>query len=127
MSYGMSFQYFLQLPHQDKGPLASMALFIRASAPNRTSIGVTNEVMQIVGGGARIVASACGGAMFSYSMQDGRDAWLAYYFFMRIGFLAIGTCLFLPRDPRCVCINMIQAIRSPTDGPIVFHDFQLSN
>ncbi|KAG2359972.1 major facilitator superfamily domain-containing protein [Suillus spraguei] len=79
---------------------ASMALFIRASAPNRASIGAINGVIQMVGAGARIVASSCGGAAFSYSMQAGRDAWLVYYFFMIIGFLAIGTSLFLPRDPR---------------------------
>ncbi|KAG2064027.1 MFS multidrug-resistance DHA1 sub-family [Suillus decipiens] len=78
---------------------ASMALFIRASAPNRTSIGAINGVIQMVGAGARIVASSCGGAAFSYSMQTGRDAWLVYYFFMAMGFLAIGTSLFLPRDP----------------------------
>ncbi|KAG2359964.1 MFS multidrug-resistance DHA1 sub-family [Suillus spraguei] len=77
-----------------------MALFIRASAPNRASIGVTNGVIQLVGGGATIVASACGAAVFSYSMQSGCDAWLAYYFFMAMAFLAISTSLFLPWDPR---------------------------
>ncbi|KAG2359963.1 major facilitator superfamily domain-containing protein [Suillus spraguei] len=79
---------------------ASMQLFIRASAPNRASIGATNGVVQLVGGGARMVASACAGAVFSYSIQISRDPWLAYYFFMSMAFLAIGTSLFLPRDPR---------------------------
>ncbi|KAG2359965.1 MFS multidrug-resistance DHA1 sub-family [Suillus spraguei] len=79
---------------------ASVAMFIRASVPNRASMGATNGVVQLVGGGARMVASACGGAVFSYSMQNGRNPWLVYYFFMTIGFLAIGTSLFLPRDPR---------------------------
>ncbi|KAG2069717.1 MFS multidrug-resistance DHA1 sub-family [Suillus decipiens] len=79
---------------------ASMTLYIRASAPNRASIGATNGIIQLMGGGARMVASACGGAVFSYSMQNGRDPWLAYYFFMTIGLLAIGVSLFLPRDPR---------------------------
>ncbi|KAG2363838.1 MFS multidrug-resistance DHA1 sub-family [Suillus spraguei] len=79
---------------------ASMVSFIRASAPNRASIGATNGVIQLVAGGARMVASACAGAVFSYSMQNGHDAWLVYYFFMTMIFLAIGTSLFLPRDPR---------------------------
>ncbi|KAG2359959.1 hypothetical protein BDR07DRAFT_184416 [Suillus spraguei] len=78
---------------------ASVTLYIRASAPNRASMGATNGVIQLVGGGAKIIAAACGGAVFSYSMQNGRDPWLAYYFFMTIGLLAIGASLFLPRDP----------------------------
>ncbi|KAG2071959.1 hypothetical protein BDR04DRAFT_483176 [Suillus decipiens] len=81
-----------------------MVLFIRASAPNRASIGATNGIIQLMGGGVRIVGPICGAAIFSYSMHDGRDAWSAYYFFMTIGFLATGTSLFLPRDP-CLLEN----------------------
>ncbi|KAG2064028.1 hypothetical protein BDR04DRAFT_1110695 [Suillus decipiens] len=40
---------------------AFVVSFIRASAPNCASIGT------------RMVASACAGAVFSYSMQNGRD------------------------------------------------------
>ncbi|KAG2146253.1 major facilitator superfamily domain-containing protein [Suillus clintonianus] len=79
---------------------ACIALFIRASAPNRASIGATNGVIQLVAGGARIIGPASGAAVFSYSMQEGHDAWLAYYFFVTLGFLAVGTSVFLPRDPR---------------------------
>ncbi|KAG2359961.1 MFS multidrug-resistance DHA1 sub-family [Suillus spraguei] len=79
---------------------ASMVSFIRASAPNRASIGATNGVIQLVAGGAMTVGPVCGAAVFSYSMQDARDAWLVYYFFMAMVFIAIGISLFLPRDPR---------------------------
>ncbi|KAG2146252.1 major facilitator superfamily domain-containing protein [Suillus clintonianus] len=79
---------------------AGIGLFIRASAPNRASIGAANGVIQLVGGVARIIGPVCGAAVFSYSMHEGRDAWLAYYFFMTMGFIAIGTAVFLPRDPR---------------------------
>ncbi|KAG2064026.1 hypothetical protein BDR04DRAFT_341255 [Suillus decipiens] len=78
---------------------ASISLFIRASAPYIASIGATNGVIQLVGGGARIIGPACAGAVFSYSIHDGRDAWLAYYF-ISMGLLAIGTSWFLPRNPR---------------------------
>ncbi|KAG2146255.1 major facilitator superfamily domain-containing protein [Suillus clintonianus] len=79
---------------------ACMAMFIRAAAPNRASIGATNGLVQFVSEGARMVGPACGAAVFSYSMQEGRDVWLAYYFILSLGFLAIGTSVFLPRDPR---------------------------
>ncbi|KAG2062563.1 MFS general substrate transporter, partial [Suillus decipiens] len=69
---------------------ASMAPFIKASAPNRATIGATNGVIQLVAGGAMIVGPACGAAVFSYSMHDARDAWLAYYFFIAMALLAIG-------------------------------------
>ncbi|KAG2111977.1 MFS multidrug-resistance DHA1 sub-family [Suillus discolor] len=75
-----------------------IALFTRAAAPNRASIGATNGVVQLVSGAARIIAPVCA-ASFSYSMQEGRDAWLAYYFYMGLAFFAIGTSLALPRDP----------------------------
>ncbi|KAG0704462.1 hypothetical protein DFH29DRAFT_371673 [Suillus ampliporus] len=76
-----------------------MALFIRAAAPNRASLGATNGIVQLVSAGARIIGPASAVSVFSYSMQEGRDAWLAYYFFMAVIFLALGTSMFLPRDP----------------------------
>ncbi|KAG2064052.1 hypothetical protein BDR04DRAFT_1110659 [Suillus decipiens] len=90
----------LDMFESDKKPLASMALFIRASAPNRALIGATNRVIQLVGGELRIICPACAGAVFSYLIHDGGDAWLSYYFFMTMGLLAIGTSLFLPQDPH---------------------------
>lgn len=76
-----------------------LALFIRAAAPNRASLGATNGVAQMVAAGARIIAPASATSVFSYSMQEGHDAWLVYYFLMVIAFLAVGTSLLLPRDP----------------------------
>ncbi|KAG1744728.1 major facilitator superfamily domain-containing protein [Suillus lakei] len=75
-----------------------IGLFIKAAAPNRASIGATNGIVQLASGGARIIAPACT-VVFSYSMQEGRDAWLAYYFYMALAFLVIGTSMVLPRDP----------------------------
>lgn len=76
-----------------------LALFIRAAAPNRASLGATNGIAQMVAAGARIIAPASATSVFSYSMQEGHDAWLVYYFLMVIAFLAVGTSLLLPRDP----------------------------
>ncbi|KAG2147024.1 major facilitator superfamily domain-containing protein [Suillus cothurnatus] len=76
-----------------------LALFIRAAAPNRASLGATNGIIQMVAAGARIVAPASATSVFSYSIQEGHDAWLVYYFLMVIAFLAVGTSLLLPRDP----------------------------
>lgn len=76
-----------------------LALFIRAAAPNRASLGATNGIAQMVAAGARIIAPASATSIFSYSMQEGHDAWLVYYFLMVIAFLAVGTSLLLPRDP----------------------------
>ncbi|KAG0698313.1 major facilitator superfamily domain-containing protein [Suillus ampliporus] len=75
------------------------ALFIRAAAPNRASLGATNGIAQMVVGGARIIGPASAASAFSYSMQEGHDAWLVYYFLMAIAFLAVSTSLLLPRDP----------------------------
>jgi hypothetical protein len=76
-----------------------LALFIRAAAPNRASLGATNGIAQMVAALARIIAPASATSVFSYSMQEGHDAWLVYYFLMTIAFLAVGTSLLLPRDP----------------------------
>ncbi|KAG2048932.1 MFS general substrate transporter [Suillus hirtellus] len=74
-------------------------LFVRAAAPNRASLGATNGIAQMFVAGARIIAPASAASIFSYSMQEGHDAWLVYYFLMAIAFLAVGTSLLLPRDP----------------------------
>lgn len=37
--------------------------------------------------------------VFSFSMQEGRDAWLVYYFYAVLVFVAIGTSMALPQDP----------------------------
>lgn len=76
-----------------------LVLFIRAAAPNRASLGVTNGIAQMVAAGARIIAPASAASVFSYSIQEGHDAWLVYYFLTVIAFLAVGTSLLLPRDP----------------------------
>ncbi|KAG1728514.1 MFS multidrug-resistance DHA1 sub-family [Suillus paluster] len=66
----------------------SLALFIRAAAPNRASLGATNGIIHMVAAGARIIGPASAASVFSYSIQKGRDAWMAYYFLMAIAFLA---------------------------------------
>ncbi|KAG0692565.1 major facilitator superfamily domain-containing protein [Suillus ampliporus] len=76
-----------------------LALFIRAAAPNRASLGATSGITQMVATGALIIVPASAASAFSYSMQEGHDAWIVYYFFMSIAFLAVGTSLLLPRDP----------------------------
>ncbi|KAG1725313.1 major facilitator superfamily domain-containing protein [Suillus lakei] len=76
-----------------------MALFIRAAAPSRASLGATNGIIQLVVAGARIIGPASAASVFSFSMQGGHDAWLVYYFLMAIAFLAVTTSLLLPRDP----------------------------
>ncbi|KAG2038921.1 major facilitator superfamily domain-containing protein, partial [Suillus americanus] len=75
------------------------ALLIRAAAPNRASLGVTNGIAQMFVAGARIIGPASAASVFSYSMEEGHDAWLVYYFLMAIVFLAVGASLLLPRDP----------------------------
>ncbi|KAG1728518.1 uncharacterized protein EDB91DRAFT_855955 [Suillus paluster] len=70
-----------------------------AAAPNRASLGATNGIVQLVAAGTRIIGPASAASVFSYSMQEGRDPWLAYYFLMTITFLAVSTSMFLPRDP----------------------------
>ncbi|KAG1768481.1 MFS multidrug-resistance DHA1 sub-family [Suillus occidentalis] len=76
-----------------------LALFVKAAAPNRASVGATNGITQLFVAGARIIGPASATSIFSYSMQEGHDAWLAYYFMMAIAFLAVGASLLLPRDP----------------------------
>ncbi|KAG1725314.1 major facilitator superfamily domain-containing protein [Suillus lakei] len=76
-----------------------LALFIRAAAPNRASLGATNGITQMFVAGARVIAPASAASVFSYSMQEGHDAWVVYYFLMAIAFLAVGTSMLLPRDP----------------------------
>ncbi|KAG2138611.1 major facilitator superfamily domain-containing protein [Suillus bovinus] len=76
-----------------------MALFIRAAAPNRASVGATNGITQTVVALARIFGPASAASVFSYSLQERHDAWLLYYFLIAIAFLAVGTALLIPRDP----------------------------
>ncbi|KAG1725317.1 major facilitator superfamily domain-containing protein [Suillus lakei] len=76
-----------------------LALFIRAAAPNRASLGATNGITQMFVAGARVIGPASAASVFSYSMQEGHDAWGVYYFLMAIAFLAVGTSMLLPRDP----------------------------
>jgi hypothetical protein len=76
-----------------------VVLFIRAAAPNRASIGATNGIAQLVVAGGRIIGPASAASVFSYSMQEGHDAWSVYYFLMAIVFLAVGVSMLLPRDP----------------------------
>ncbi|KAG1858642.1 MFS multidrug-resistance DHA1 sub-family [Suillus tomentosus] len=74
-----------------------IALFIRAAAPNRASLGATNGIAQMAASVARIIGPASAASVFSYSIQEGHDAWLIYYFLIAMAFLAVGTALFLPR------------------------------
>jgi MFS family permease len=76
-----------------------LALYISAAAPNRASLGTTNGIAQLLVAGGRIIGPALAASIFSYSMQEGHDAWLVYYFLMGIAFLAVGTSLLLPRNP----------------------------
>ncbi|KAG2144760.1 major facilitator superfamily domain-containing protein [Suillus cothurnatus] len=76
-----------------------LALFVRAAAPNRASLGATNGIVHMVDKGARMIAPVSAASIFSYSMQEGHDAWLIYYFLMTIAFFAVGASLLLPRDP----------------------------
>ncbi|KAG2106601.1 major facilitator superfamily domain-containing protein [Suillus discolor] len=76
-----------------------MALFIRAAAPNRASLGTTNGIVMVVVAVARIIGPASAASVFSYSLQEGHDAWSIYYFFIAIAFLSVSTALLLPRDP----------------------------
>jgi hypothetical protein len=79
--------------------LPCLALFIRAAAPNRASLGATNGIAQMFDAGAKIIGPASAASVFSYSMQEGHDAWLVYYFLMTLAILAVGASLLLPRDP----------------------------
>ncbi|KAG2106147.1 major facilitator superfamily domain-containing protein [Suillus discolor] len=76
-----------------------MVLFTRAAAPNRASLGATNGIVMVAVAVARILGPASAASVFSYSLQEGHDAWSIYYFMIAIAFLAVGTALLLPRDP----------------------------
>ncbi|KAG1872085.1 MFS multidrug-resistance DHA1 sub-family [Suillus tomentosus] len=76
-----------------------ISLFVRAAAPNRASVGATNGIAQVAVAVARIIGPASTASVFSYSLQEGHDAWSIYYFFIAIAFLAVSTALLLPRDP----------------------------
>ncbi|KAG1901106.1 uncharacterized protein F5891DRAFT_1030050, partial [Suillus fuscotomentosus] len=76
-----------------------ITLFVRAAAPNRASLGATNGIAQAAVAVARIIGPASAASVFSYSLQEGHDAWSIYYFFIAIAFLAVCTALLLPRDP----------------------------
>ncbi|KAG0694917.1 major facilitator superfamily domain-containing protein [Suillus ampliporus] len=78
---------------------AYLVLFVRAAAPNRVSLGATNGIVQTVVTAIRITGPASVATIFSYSMQEGHDAWSVYYFLMAVAFLAVGTSLLLPRHP----------------------------
>lgn len=75
------------------------ALFIRVAAPKRASLGATNGITQMFLAGAWIIGPASVVSVFSYSTQEGHDAWLVYYFLIAIAFFAIGVSLLIPRDP----------------------------
>ncbi|KAG1798072.1 MFS multidrug-resistance DHA1 sub-family [Suillus plorans] len=77
----------------------SIISFIRAAAPNRASLGATNGIVMLAAAVGRIIGPASAASFFSYSLQEGHDAWSIYYFFIAIVFLAVGTALWLPRDP----------------------------
>ncbi|KAG1798089.1 major facilitator superfamily domain-containing protein [Suillus plorans] len=74
-----------------------IALFIRAAAPNRASLGATNGIAQMAASVARIIGPASAASVFSYSIQEGHDVWLIYYFLIAMASLAVGTALLLPR------------------------------
>jgi len=75
-------------------------VFIRAVAPNRATLGATNGITQMVAAGAGLIGSASAPSVFTYSMQEGHNTWLIYYFLMAIVFLAVGTSLLVARDPN---------------------------
>ncbi|KAG1887040.1 MFS multidrug-resistance DHA1 sub-family [Suillus subluteus] len=58
----------------------------------------TNGIAQMFDAGAKIIGPASAALIFSYSMEEGHDAWLVYYILMAIAFLAVGTSLLLRRD-----------------------------
>ncbi|KAG2086590.1 uncharacterized protein F5147DRAFT_728750, partial [Suillus discolor] len=74
-------------------------LFIRAAAPNCASLRATNGIAQVAVSAARIIGPASAASVFSYSLQEGHDAWSIYYFLTAIIFLTVGTALLLPCDP----------------------------
>ncbi|KAG2046567.1 MFS multidrug-resistance DHA1 sub-family [Suillus hirtellus] len=76
-----------------------ISLFVRAAAPDRASVGATNGIAQVAVAVARIIGPASAASVFSYSLQEGHNAWSIYYFMIALVFLAIGTALLLPRDP----------------------------
>ncbi|KAG1858618.1 MFS multidrug-resistance DHA1 sub-family [Suillus tomentosus] len=76
-----------------------ISLFVRAAAPNRASVGATNGIAQVAVAVARIIGPASAASVFSYSLQEGHNAWSIYYFMIALVFLAVGTALLLPRDP----------------------------
>ncbi|KAG1797370.1 major facilitator superfamily domain-containing protein [Suillus plorans] len=76
-----------------------MSLFVRAAAPNQASFGATNGIVLAAVTVTSIIGPASAASVFSYSLQEGHDAWSIYYFLMAIALLAVGTALLLPRDP----------------------------
>ncbi|KAG2106645.1 major facilitator superfamily domain-containing protein [Suillus discolor] len=76
-----------------------ITLFVRAAAPNRASLGATNGIAHMAVAVARIIGPASAASVFSYSLQEGHNAWSIYYFLTALVFLAVGTALLLPRDP----------------------------
>ncbi|KAG1858621.1 MFS multidrug-resistance DHA1 sub-family [Suillus tomentosus] len=76
-----------------------LTLFIRAAAPNRASLGATAGIAEVALAVGRIIGPASAASVFSYSLRQGHDPWLIYYFLTAIAFLAVGTGLLLPRDP----------------------------
>ncbi|KAG2046569.1 hypothetical protein BDR06DRAFT_1014610 [Suillus hirtellus] len=68
-------------------------------APNHASLGATAGIAEVALAVGRIVGPASAASVFSYSLRQGHDLWLIYYFLIAIAFLAVGTGLLLPRDP----------------------------
>ncbi|KAG2049536.1 MFS general substrate transporter [Suillus hirtellus] len=70
-----------------------------AAAPNRASRLATTGIVMVAVAVARIIGPASATSVFSYSLQEGHDAWSIYYFLIVVVFLAVGTASLLPRDP----------------------------
>ncbi|KAG2341371.1 MFS multidrug-resistance DHA1 sub-family [Suillus weaverae] len=77
---------------------ACVFMFIAAAAPNRRSLGATNGFSQMTVSIVRTFGPALAGAMFSFSIQHPRFAWLNYYYLSFTAFLALGASLLLPRQ-----------------------------
>ncbi|KAG2046564.1 MFS general substrate transporter, partial [Suillus hirtellus] len=64
-----------------------ITLFVSAAAPNRASVGATNGIAQVAVAVARIIGPASAASVFSYSLQEGHNAWSIYYFMIALVFL----------------------------------------
>lgn len=75
---------------------ACVFMFIAAASPTRRALGATNGFSQMIVSIVRTFGPALAGAMFSFSIQHPRFAWLNYYFLSFTAFLALGTSILLP-------------------------------